>query len=97
MYFIESSERYKFSIPDDEKTALYEEGLKYLKTLISQDKDPLNQIAAKERLIDYYLYVQDFSKAEAVAEELPDIYTLKLDAIMKICDKKKEYDKCIEK
>lgn len=96
MYFIESSERYKFFIPDDEKTALYEEGLKYLKTLISQDKDPSNQIAAKERLIDYYLYVQDFSKAEAVAEELPDIYTLKLDAIMKICDKKKEYDKCIE-
>ena len=96
MYFIESSERYKFSIPDEEKTALYEEGLKHLKTLISQDKDPSNQIAAKERLVDYYLYVQDFSKAEAVAEELPDMYSLKLQAQLKIFDKKKDYEKCLQ-
>ncbi len=96
MFFIESSERYKFSIPDDEKNSLFEEGLKYLKTLISQDKDPSNQIAAKERLVDYYLYINDYSKAEAIAEELPDIYTIKLDAIMKIYDKKKDYDKCFE-
>lgn len=85
-----------YKIPDDERAALFNEGVKLLMSIINQDKDLSRKIKANEALVKYYVINNEPEKAEAVALDLPEQYGMKTNAIIKIYDAKGDYQKCLE-
>ena len=55
----------KYKIPSNEESELYNEGQRLLQTIISQDKDPQRLIYARSLLVNYHLYKDEYTKAEA--------------------------------
>jgi len=85
----------RYTVPEDEEKALLDEGMKLLQTIISQDKDPERQIHAKILLTKYHIYKDEYTKAETVAMEIPDIFDLRKGQLLNIYDFKGDYEKCL--
>lgn len=85
----------KYTVPEDEEKSLLDEGMKLLQTIISQDKDPERQIHAKILLTKYHIYKDEYTKAETVAMEIPDIFDLRKGQLLNIYDFKGDYEKCL--
>lgn len=94
--FIYSANRYCYTASTEEEDNLYNEEIDLLTSIINYDRDTTRLIEAKEQLIMAYLYRNEFSKAEAVAVDLPDRGCIKDKMLMEIYDKKKDNDKCLE-
>jgi len=94
-YISNSNGGEKYKIPSNEESELYNEGQRLLQTIISQDKDPQRLIYARSLLVNYHLYKDEYTKAEAVAMEIPDIYDLRRSKVLEINNKKKNYERCL--
>ena len=85
-----------FAIPKDQEEALYNEALRHLTSLINYDRDTERIIRAKIFLIGMYLYKENFSKAEEMAEELPIEGNIRYKMLIEVYSKKNDHDKCVE-
>lgn len=94
--FIYSANRYCYTASKEEEDSLYKEELNLLISIINSDRDTTRLIEAKEQLIMAYLYKNEFTKAEAVATDLPERGNIKDKMLMEIYHKKKDNDKCLE-
>lgn len=92
---LEGGRRNWYVLPEEDGEKLYNEGVKLLLALSNQDHDPARLIRIKLALVDFYVYGNELEKAEAVALELPDIYDIRSVPLLKIYDKKKDYEKCL--
>ncbi len=95
-FFDNSQGGQKYKIPEEEEQKLYNEGVKLLLTVINQDKDPERLIHARSLLVGFYLYKDEYTKAEAIAMDIPNIFGLRNMDMINIYDKKGEYEKCLE-
>ncbi len=80
----------------EDKNKLYKEAINLLKSVINYDKDTTRIIDAKQTLIILYLYKNDFSNAEEIAEELPHRGSIREFMEIEIFSKKNDPDKCFE-
>ncbi len=78
-----------------EKDKLYAEAVALLKSVINCDRDTTRQIDAKQTLIILYLYRNDFSSAEEVAEGLPRLGSIRASMEIEIYSKKNDAEKCL--
>lgn len=92
--FISNGTRF-YTIPKNEEKDLFDEGIGYLTSIVDYDKDTTRIIDAKALLVKMYLLKEDFVKAEAIAEELPNICNLKNNHILDIYAAKGDLDKCL--
>lgn len=95
-FLINSKYAKKYEIPKDEEESLYNEGLKLLLVVVNRDTNIDRLANARNLLVRYYLYKDEFAKAEAVAEETPDIWDLQTSEYLEIYDRKGDYEKCLE-
>lgn len=99
-HFLQRSIWWKdYIIPKEEKTALLEEGIGLLRTVINQDKDSARLISARCMLIRYLNMKKNFSAAKEVAMELPNIHNIRDNQLLWIYqfeDQEKNMDKCLE-
>lgn len=95
-FLINSKFAKKYEIPKDEEESLYNEGLKLLLVVVNRDTNIDRLANARNLLVRYYLYKDEFAKAEAVAEETPDIWDLQTSEYLEIYDRKGDYEKCLE-
>lgn len=80
----------------EEKDNLYNEAINLLKSLINYDRDTTRVIDAKQTLIILYLYHNDFTNAEEIAEGLPQRGSIRASMEIEIYSKKNDHDKCLE-
>lgn len=95
-FLINSKFGKKYEIPEDEEDELYNEGLKLLLVIVSRDTNIERLANTRNLLVRYYLYKDEFTKAEAVAMETPDIWDLQTSEFLQIYDRKGDYEKCLE-
>ncbi len=88
--------RGSFDLPSDEEERLYNEGVKHLLALSNQAHDPGLIIRANRALVEFYIYGNELEKAEAAALDLPNIYDIKSEVLLRIYNEKKDYDKCLK-
>jgi len=80
----------------EEKDKFYNEAVNLLKSIINYDRDTTRIIDAKQTLIILYLYHNDFANAEAIAEGLPKIGSVRASMEIEIYSKKNDFEKCVE-
>lgn len=80
----------------EEKDRLRNEAINLLKSVINYDRDTTRLIDAKKTLIILYLYNNDFTKAEEIAEGLPHIGCIRASMEIEIYSKKNDHNKCLE-
>lgn len=80
----------------EEKDKLYNEAINLLKSVISYDRDTTRLIDAKQTLIILYLYNNDFTNAEEIAEGLPQRGSIRASMEIEIYSKKNDHYKCLE-
>ncbi len=90
--FLYDARRYSFEFED----YLYNEAINLLTTVINYDRDTTRLLDAKGLLIKLYVYREDFTKAEAVAEGLPRLGNIRAIAEIEIYSKKDDQEKCLE-
>lgn len=97
-YLWNSSKRKAYDIPQEEYDALWEEGVKTLKALIKQDKDPSRQIRARFGLIQFYDLKKMWDDAEEIAEAMPKIYEadMKSEALLCISSDRHDFPAALE-
>ena len=99
-HFLQRSIWWKdYTIPEEEKTTLLEEGMVMLRAVINQDKDAARLISARCMLIRYLNMQKGFSAAKEVAMELPDVHNIRDNQLLWIYqfeDQEKNMDKCLE-
>lgn len=95
-FLINSKFGKKYEIPEDEEEDLYNEGLKLLLVVVNRDTNIERLANTRNLLVRYYLYKDEFTKAEAVAMETPDIWDLQTSEFLQIYDRKGDYEKCLE-
>ncbi len=89
-YLWSSSKRGAYDIPQNEYDELWEEGVKALKTIIKQDKDPSRQFKARFCLVQFYNLKKMWDEAEEVAGTMPVFYGIDLKSETRLgiaCDK----------
>lgn len=87
---------YYGSESQEEKDKLCNEAINLLKSVISYDRDTTRLIDAKQTLIILYLYHNEFTKAEEIAEGLPHRGSIRTLMEIEIYSKKNDHDKCLE-
>ena len=80
----------------EEKDKLHNEAINLLKSVINYDRDTTRLIDAKQTLIILYLYHNDFTKAEEIAEGLPHRGSIRTLMEIEIYSKKNDHEKCLE-
>ena len=90
--FLYDARRYFFELED----SLYNEAVHLLTTVINYDRDTTRLLDAKGMLIKLYVYREDFTKAEAVAEGLPRLGNIRSIAEIEIYSKKDDQERCLE-
>jgi len=86
----------RYIIPKEEEDELFEEAILHLNAILNYDKNTTRLISAKELLVCLYLCKGDFTKAEGIAGDLPDMGNIRNAMLLEIYDRKKDYEKCIE-
>lgn len=74
LFLYRSAVRGHYEIPAEEFDSLWNEGVKALKSIVNQDKDPSRQLEARFELIEYYDMKKMWDEAEEIAGGLPDFY-----------------------
>lgn len=87
---------YYKTLAKEEKDKFYNEAVQLLKSVISYDRDTTRVIDAKQTLIILYLYDNNFSKAEEIAETLPQRGSIRAAMEIEIYSKKGDNGKCLE-
>jgi len=97
-YLYRSEVRGYYKIPKEEFETLWCDGVKSLKTLINQDRDPSRQIESRFKLIAYYNMKQMWNEAQEIAEELPNVFMIdmKSSALKNIADAQHDFERVCE-
>ena len=95
-HYIYNAGHLNYSLSKEEESSLYTEAVNLLISVINYDRDTTRLLDAKQILIMLYLYRDDFSKAAAVAESLPQIGNVKAAMEIEIYSKKNDPEKCFE-
>ena len=83
-YLVVSTVRHKFEISRTEFLKLYSECEKMLLTICKYDPDLQRQIDTRSLLVQHYTLNQEWEKALAISESLPEISGIKQDTLRTI-------------
>ncbi|MBQ7715359.1 MAG: helix-turn-helix domain-containing protein [Clostridia bacterium] len=81
-----------FGMPENDFTDKCHTGVKMLRALVAQDKDPSHQIDGRKLLINFLKLLKSWDEAEQIAMELPETYEIRYEALLDIACEKKDYE-----
>ena len=95
-HYLYNAGHLSYTILEEEEENLYIDAVNLLVSVINYDRDTTRLLDAKQILIMLYLYRNEFSKAEKVAESLPRAGKVRSAMEIEIYSKKNDTVKCYE-
>ena len=94
--FLWDARRYNFDLDLKEEESLYNEAINLLTSIINYDRDITRILDSKVSLIRLYVYKEEYAKAEAIAEGMPDTGNLRALSEIEIYSRKNDQEKCLQ-
>jgi len=95
-HYLYNAGHLSYTVSKEEEETLYTDAVNLLTAVVNYDRDTTRVLDSKQILIMMYLYKNEFSKAEEVAESLPRIGKVRSAMEIEIYSKKNDSQKCYE-